>query len=81
MVTLYSTPQCAPCKIAARQFEANSIEYKKVDLTAEPDTLAALKEKRGSDVIQTPLMEYGGEFYNMTGLRDLIASAKGAVAA
>lgn len=76
MVTLYSTPQCAPCRAAERQFDANNVEINKVDLTANPDILAELKERRNSDIIQTPLFEFDGELFDITGLRDVINRAK-----
>lgn len=76
MVTLYSTPTCSPCKTAEKQFDANDIEINKVDLTANPDILAELKERRNSDIIQTPLFEFDGELFDMTGLREVINRAK-----
>lgn len=79
MVTLYSTPTCSPCKIAEKQFDANDIKFNKVDLTTDPEALAALKDRRNSDIIQTPLFEFDGELFDMTGLREVINRAKVAI--
>ena len=79
MVTLYSTPTCSPCKIAEKQFDENDIKFNKVDLTTDPEALAALKERRKSEIIQTPLFEFDGELFDMTGLRDVINRAKVAI--
>lgn len=78
MVTLYSAPSCQPCRMAERQFDLNDVNYEKVDLTENPAILANLKERRGSDVIQTPLFEVDGELFNIAGLREVIERAKAA---
>ena len=61
MVTLYSTPTCAPCRVAEKRLIAAGIEVDKVDLTTEPETLAALKEELESPAVHTPTFRHDGE--------------------
>lgn len=73
MVTLYSTPTCAPCRAAERQLKAADVPYEKVDLTSAPAVLERLKALLGP-VIHTPLFEVAGEFHQLDGLRDILAA-------
>lgn len=74
MVTLYSTPTCAPCRAAGKQLDAADVPYEKVDLTTSPaEVLERLKTLLGP-VIHTPLFEVDGEFHQLDGLRSIIAA-------
>ena len=61
MVTLYSTPTCAPCRVAEKRLIAAGITVNRVDLTEEPETLAALKAELDSPVVHTPTFRHDGE--------------------
>lgn len=76
MVTVYSTPTCAPCKVAKMRLERAGVEFTEVDLTQAPKTLADLKVRRQSDVIQTPLFEFKGNLYAIDKLTAIISHAQ-----
>lgn len=78
MVTIYTSTTCAPCKVAKRQLAAADITVNEVQLDTDPQALFDLKMRTGREVVQTPLFEYpAGEFHDMTGLRNLIETARG----
>ena len=63
MVTIYATPACAPCRVAETRLAAAGITFQKIDLTEEPDILAALKERLDVPKINTPTFEFRGELH------------------
>lgn len=75
MVTIYSTPTCAPCKVAKMRLRQAHIPFKEIDLTTNPEALADLKRRKRSDIIQTPLIEYMNRLYGIDGLSTVIKKA------
>lgn len=75
MVTLYSTPTCAPCRAAEKRLIAAGITVNKVDLTQEPAKVDELKERLGNPTfIQTPIFERDGELFNIADLPNILRS-------
>lgn len=74
MVTVYSTPTCAPCRVAKARLKQAGIPFREVDLTTEPEILADLKRRQGVELIQTPLIEQGGQLFTIAGLAKVIAA-------
>ena len=75
MVTLYSTPTCSPCLVLGKRLDAAGVNWEKVDLTENPDRLADLKARRQSETIQTPILEFEGELFDITGFREVLSRA------
>lgn len=75
MVTVFSSPSCAPCRVAKTRLDAAGIPFVDVDLSTNPEQLANLKSRTDREFIQTPLFEFNGELRDMTGLRELIEEA------
>lgn len=75
MVTLYSTPTCAPCRVAEARLEAADLLAAKVDLTQNPEKVEELKERLGVTLLQTPILEFEGELFGMADLPNIIRSA------
>lgn len=44
IITLYTSPGCQPCKATKRWLDKRGVEYKTIDVTENPDDLAAIKE-------------------------------------
>jgi len=44
MVTLYTLPACVQCDSTKRVLTRNSIEYREVDLSQDPEAMALVKE-------------------------------------
>ncbi|QOP64270.1 thioredoxin [Microbacterium phage Quenya] len=74
MVTLYSTPTCAPCKVAEARLDAAGLLKEKVDLTQAPEKVEELKERLGVPLLQTPILEFEGELFGMADLGNIIRS-------
>lgn len=78
-ITMYTTPTCGTCKMAARRIEGAGIALNITDLTTAPDLLDALKAELGvapSSQIQVPIFrDTDGGLHDITGLSALIASA------
>ena len=74
MVTLYSTPTCAPCKVAERQLKAAGMLADKVDLTEAPEMVEELKARLDVPVLHTPILEFEGELFGMADLGNIIRS-------
>lgn len=75
MVTVYSTPTCAPCRVAKARLKAANIPFTEVDLTQDAEALARLKQIKHTDIVQTPLLEYRHVIYNIAGLTKVIERA------
>jgi len=43
IITVYTSPNCQPCKATKRWLDARSIGYQTVDVSQSPDDLAAIK--------------------------------------
>lgn len=71
-ITIYSTPTCAPCKVAYKRLDAAGIPYEVVDLTADADALARLKERLETDTITTPVIQFGTRHVQINGLSGVI---------
>jgi len=76
MVTLYSTPTCARCRVAEDRLDAAGLLAAKVDLTQDPDKLDELKERLDVPMLDLPVLEYRGELFGMGDLYDLIRTAE-----
>ncbi|AXH47329.1 NrdH-like glutaredoxin [Microbacterium phage Eden] len=74
MVTLYSTPTCARCKVAEAQLIKAGLLAAKVDLTEHPDKLAELKERLDVPMLDLPVLELNGELFGMVDLRNIVRS-------
>lgn len=44
MVTVYSKPQCVQCDLTYRALDRKGVDYAVVDITADPEALARVKE-------------------------------------
>jgi glutaredoxin-like protein NrdH len=44
IVTVYTSPGCQPCRATKRWLDKNAVTYREVDVTVNPDDLAAIKE-------------------------------------
>lgn len=42
-ITVYTQPQCQPCKAVKRWLDARGVIYTTVDVSTSPDDLAAIK--------------------------------------
>jgi glutaredoxin-like protein NrdH len=42
-VTVYTKPNCQPCRATKRWLDNRSVDYQTVDVTTSPDDLAAIK--------------------------------------
>lgn len=58
-VTIYSAPWCAFCHMAKRYLDDKHIEYKDIDVDADPAAARALVEKSGQAGI--PVLEIGDQ--------------------
>lgn len=56
-VTIYSAPWCAFCHMAKRYLDDHKIEYRDIDVDADPSAARALVEKSGQAGI--PVLEIG----------------------
>ena len=74
MVTLYSTPTCAPCRAAEARLEDAGIEVRKIDLTQDPELVEVLKERLDTKTLQTPIFEIEGDLFNITDLPNILRS-------
>jgi glutaredoxin len=74
MVTLYSTPTCAPCRVAEKRLDAAGMLAAKVDLTQHPDKIEELKERLGTSTLTTPILEFQGELFGIWDLNNIIRS-------
>lgn len=43
IVTVYTSPGCQPCKATKRWLDARGVDYQTVDVSENPDDLAAIK--------------------------------------
>ena len=59
MITLYSTPTCYYCKKYEEFFKQNGIEFKKVDVSADPKLAEEMIQKSGQ--ISVPVLDINGE--------------------
>lgn len=78
-ITVYTTPTCQTCKMAARRLDAAGADVELVDLTENPDILLELKAKLGvapADPIQVPkFLTDDGELGDITNLSGLLSRA------
>lgn len=72
MVTVYSTPTCAPCRVVKARLKARGVPFEEVDLTTNPKALADLKRRKGVDIIQTPVLEFAGDLFQIDSLAGII---------
>jgi glutaredoxin len=77
MVTLYSTPTCAPCRVAESRLDDAGLLAAKVDLTQDPEKVEELKARLGVPVLQTPILEFEGELFGIADLRAVMETASG----
>lgn len=42
-ITVYTKPNCQPCRATKRWLDNRSVDYQTVDVTTSPDDLAAIK--------------------------------------
>lgn len=78
-ITIHSTTTCQSCKTVKRRLDSLGIPYDEVllDLPENADYLAELKRRRESDMISTPLIQYGTTFRQIDGLSDIIRDYEG----
>lgn len=53
MVTVYSKPQCVQCEATYRKLNSRGVEYKVVDLSADP---VALEKVKSLGYLQAPVV-------------------------
>ncbi|AXC36139.1 NrdH-like glutaredoxin [Microbacterium phage Necrophoxinus] len=78
-ITVYKTPTCATCTMAAKRLIAAGADVELVDLTEHPDVLLEIKVKLGvapDAPIQVPKFLFEtGEIGDITDLPALLARA------
>jgi glutaredoxin 3 len=58
-VTVYSTPNCGPCKIAKEFLSSHAVEFESIDVASDPRAMEEMVEKTGS--MGTPVIIIGDE--------------------
>ncbi|URM87438.1 NrdH-like glutaredoxin [Microbacterium phage DustyDino] len=80
-ITVYKTPTCATCTMAAKRLIAAGADVELVDLTEHPDVLLEIKVKLGvapDAPIQVPkFLTEDGAIGDITDLPALLARASG----
>lgn len=56
MITVYSKPNCMPCKFVKQLLDSEEIEYEVKDVGEDEQ---ALEEFKGKGYMSTPITEYG----------------------
>lgn len=60
-VTLYSRPNCQPCKATGRKLEQLGVVFAKIDVTQDPDALDYIKSL---GYLQAPVVVAGGDHWS-----------------
>jgi glutaredoxin-like protein NrdH len=47
LVTIYTNPQCQPCRFTKKRLDDRGIEYRVVDLSEDPEALKYVTEELG----------------------------------
>ena len=58
---VYSRPNCQPCKATIRKLDKLGADYRKVDVTEEPEALAAIKEL---GYLEAPVVVVGDDHWS-----------------
>ena len=72
-LTVYSRPECSPCKTATALLAREGITY--IDINVEEDHEALERLKRNG-ITSAPAFGYGGHIVPLPGLRDIIKDIK-----
>lgn len=72
-VTLYSKPDCWPCRQAERVLNQSNVPFVKVDVTEDEEAYQRLVR---NGFMSTPVISYGGRMVSIDGLRDVITEWK-----
>lgn len=73
-VSVYTTPTCQYCKMAKDFFQANNVEYKELDVSADEALRNEMVEKSGQ--MGVPVIDIEGEIvvgFDEPKLRELLA--------
>lgn len=62
-ITLWTKPDCGPCKAVKRKFDGEGIHYDERDITA-PRHAAKLAEFKAAGRLQTPIVETAAETFS-----------------
>jgi glutaredoxin len=73
MVTVYTTPTCAPCRVVKARLTAAHIPFHLVDLTQDAEAITDLKQRLQTPVLTTPIIEVDGELFSIASLPTVIA--------
>lgn len=73
-VLIYTTPTCQYCKMAKEFFQANNVEYKELDVSADESLRNTMVEKSGQ--MGVPVIDIEGEIvvgFDEPKLRELLS--------
>ena len=59
-VTIYSTPQCAYCKMAKEYFKSKNLQYEEIGLVGNSEAQQLVMAKAG--MVAAPIIEINGKF-------------------
>jgi glutaredoxin-like protein NrdH len=61
VITVYSRPDCEPCKATIRKLNQLGLPHQKIDVTEEPDALDYI---RGLGYLQAPVVVAGDDHWS-----------------
>jgi len=70
MLTMYSQPGCAPCRVAATRLDRINATYIVIDVTRDE---AAAQALRDAGFTGTPVFRYKNAYHTMAGLPAILA--------
>lgn len=74
MVTLYTQPTCAPCRVVEARLTKAGIPFTKIDVTQER---AIADRLQSAGFNGTPVLEHNGKLTSIVGLPDIIKAYAG----
>ncbi len=76
-ITIYSTPTCPYCKLVKDYLKEKSIEYKDIDVSADPQAANEMVKKSGQ--MGVPVIDINGQIivgWNKGALEEALSGAK-----
>jgi arsenate reductase (glutaredoxin) len=75
MIDFYQYPNCSTCKAARKWLDANGVEYRSIDITKQPPSVATLRKiMKLADVPLRKLFNTSGQSYRGGGWKDKLAT-------
>jgi mycoredoxin len=65
MITMYTTSWCGDCRVTKRVLESKGLEYKEVDIEADP-AAAEIVMRVNNGKRSVPTLEYNGQAASMS---------------